>query len=117
VEIRTGDGSACPHLIVAALLLAGLDGIERGLEPLEPVVGDAYRADDAHAGTKLPQDLGSALDALEADTWLVERLGPELVSTFVAMKRFEVERFGEVVGELDPEVVSVWEVEEYAAHL
>jgi glutamine synthetase len=117
VEVRTGDGSANAHLIVAALLLAGLDGIERGLEPPEPVVGDAYRADDAHAGSKLPHDLGAALDALEADTWLVERLGPELVSTFVAMKRFEVERFREVVGELDQEVVSVWEVEEYAAHL
>jgi len=73
--------------------------------------------DDAHAGTRLPADLGAALDALETDTWLVERLGPQLVSTFVAMKRFEVERFQEVVGELDREVVTVWEVEEYAAHL
>ena len=39
VEIRTGDGSACPHLIIAALLLAGIDGIERELSPPEPVVG------------------------------------------------------------------------------
>jgi glutamine synthetase len=117
VEIRTGDGSACPHLIVAALLLAGIDGIERELEPPEPVVGDAYRMDDAHAGTKLPGDLGSALDALEADTWLVEELGQELVATFTAMKRFEVERFAAAVGTFDPEVVTAWEVEEYAAHL
>ncbi|HKP09812.1 MAG TPA: hypothetical protein VJT76_03705, partial [Gaiella sp.] len=109
--------SANAHLITAAILLAGLDGIERGLEPPDPVVGDAYRADEAHAGTRLPPDLGAALDALEADTWLVERLGPQLVSTFVAMKRFEVERFQEVVGELDRDVISVWEVEEYAAHL
>jgi glutamine synthetase len=117
VEIRTGDGSANAHLITAAVLLAGLDGIERELEPPEPVAGDAYRADEAHAGTRLPADLPGALDALEADTWLVERLGPRLVSTFVAMKRFEVERFQQVVGELDLEVVTAWEVEEYAAHL
>ena len=117
VEVRTGDGSANAHLITAAILLAGLDGIERGLEPPEPVVGDAYRMDEAHAGTGLPEDLGAALDALEADTWLVERLGQQLVSTFVAMKRFEVERFQEVVGELDRDVITVWEVEEYAAHL
>ncbi len=117
VEVRTGDGAACAHLITAALLLAGLDGIERELAPPEPVVGDAYRMDDAHAGTRLPADLGAALDALEADTWLSERLGADLVATFVAMKRFEVERFGQEVGELDPEVVSAWEVEEYAAHL
>jgi glutamine synthetase len=117
VEVRTGDGSACAHLIVAALLLAGLDGIERELEPPEPVVGDSYRMDDAHAGTKLPLDLGAALDELEADTWLVGEVGQALVSTFVAMKRFEVERFTEAVGDFDPEVVSQWEVEEYAAHL
>jgi glutamine synthetase len=117
VEVRTGDGSACAHLITAALLLAGLDGIERELSPPEPVTGDAYRMDDAHAGSRLPADLGAALDALEADTWLTERLGDDLVATFVAMKRFEVERFGDAVGELDPEVVSTWEIEEYAAHL
>lgn len=117
VEVRTGDGSACAHLITAALLWAGLDGIERGLEPPEPVVGDAYRMDDAHAGSRLPADLGEALDALEADTTLVAALGSELVGTFVAMKRFEVERFAEAVGELDPEVVTDWELSEYAAHL
>ena len=117
VEIRTGDGAACAHLITAAILLAGLDGIERELSPPEPVVGDAYRADDAHAGTKLPATLAAALDAFEADTALVEKLGPELVSTFVAMKRFEVERFTEAVGELDVNTVSEWEIREYAAHL
>ena len=117
VEIRTADGAACPHLITAALLLAGLDGIERGLTPPDPVVGDAYRLDDAHAGSTLPADLGAALDALEADTVLTEKLGPTIVSTFVAMKRFEVERFAEAVGELDVEVVTQWEIEEYASHL
>jgi len=117
VEIRTGDGAACAHLITAAILLAGLDGIERGLEPPEPVVGDAYRLDDAHAGTRLPVGLGPALDALEADRALVGRLGAELVSTFVAMKRFEVGRFEEAVGELDVNTISEWEIREYAAHL
>jgi glutamine synthetase len=117
VEIRTGDGSACPHLIVAAVLVAGLDGIERGLTPPDPVVGDSYRLDEAHAGSALPSDLGAALDALEADAVLTVKLGPELVGTFLAMKRFEVERFSDAVGELDVETVSAWEIEEYAAHL
>ena len=117
VEIRTADGAACPHLITAALLLAGLDGIERELTPPEAVVGDSYRMDDAHAGSTLPANLGAALDALEADTVLTERLGAQLVATFVAMKRFEVERFAKDVGELDVEVVTPWEIEEYAAHL
>ena len=46
-----------------------------------------------------------------------DKLGTALVSTFLAMKRFEVERFAEAVGELDVEVVTAWEIEEYAAHL
>jgi glutamine synthetase len=117
VEVRTGDGAACAHLITAAILLAGLDGIDRGLLPPEPVVGDAYRLDDAHAGSRLPADLGAALDSLEADATLVGLLGEPLVSTFLAMKRFEVERFAAAVGELDPDVVTPWELEEYAAHL
>jgi hypothetical protein len=33
------------------------------------------------------------------------------------MKRFEVERFTEAVGQLDPEVVTEWEINEYASHL
>ena len=117
VEIRTGDGGACAHLLVAALLLAGLDGIERALDPGEPVVGDAYRLDDAHAGSRLPSDLVAALDALEADAALVDRLGASLVSTFVAIKRFEAQRFADEVGELDRDVITEWEVREYAAHL
>ena len=48
---------------------------------------------------------------------LTDKLGAQLVSTFLAMKRFEVERFAEAVGELDVEVVTEWEIEEYAAHL
>jgi len=117
VEIRTADGSACAHLLIAALLIAGLDGIDRGLIPPEPVAGDAYRLDDAHAGTRLPADLGSALDALQADTFLVDQLGSQLVDTFLALKRFELERFNEAVGTVDPEVVTEWELAEYAAHL
>jgi glutamine synthetase len=109
VEVRAGDGSACPHLLIAALLLAGLDGIERELEPPPPVAGDAYRADDAHAGSRLPADLGASLDALEADTWLCEALGAELVETFFAMKRFELDRFSQWVTD--------WELDEYARHL
>jgi glutamine synthetase len=81
------------------------------------VVGDAYRADEEHAGSRLPGDLGAALDALEEDVHLVEALGPELVATFLAVKRFEVQRFAEAVGDLDVDHVTEWELEEYASHL
>jgi glutamine synthetase len=107
IEVRGGDGSACVHLAVAGLLLAGLDGIERELQPSAPVGGDAYRAEEA--GTPLPRDLGSALDALEADEWLRAGLGDGLVETFLAVKRFELDRFSQWVTD--------WELDEYARHL
>ncbi len=107
VEVRAGDGAANPHLIVAALLAAGLDGIERGLEPAPPVSGNAYRA--AETGPPLPRSLEEALGLLAADELLVEALGSELVETFVRMKRFEAERFNAWVTD--------WELDEYASHL
>jgi glutamine synthetase len=106
IEVRGGDGSACAHLTVAALLLAGLDGIERELELADAVSGDAYRAE---TGTPLPRDLGSSLDALEGDEYLMSALGGRLVETFLAMKRFELERFQQWVTD--------WELDEYARHL
>ena len=107
IEVRGGDGSACAHLAIAGLLLAGFDGIDRALEPPPPVAGDAYRAEDA--GDALPRDLGSALDALEADEWLMSALGEGLVGTFLAVKRFELDRFSQWVTD--------WELDEYARHL
>ena len=106
VEVRGGDGSAAAHLVVAGLLLAGLDGIERSLELPDAVRGDAYRAE---SGAALPRDLGAALDALEADDYLRSALGEGLVETFFAVKRFELDRFAQWVTD--------WELDEYARHL
>jgi glutamine synthetase len=107
IEVRAGDGSANAHLIVAALLAAGLDGLRRELEPPPPLEGSAYRAADA--GEPLPRSLGAALDLLAADAVLVEALGASLVETFVTMKRFEAARFDAWVTD--------WELDEYASHL
>lgn len=109
LEIRVGDGSANPYLAIAAVLAAGADGLRRRLEPPAPVAGDAYHADPAAAGTRLPGALEEALDALEADAVLAAALGPEIVETFLAVKRFEVERHRAWVSD--------WEIDEYLHHL
>jgi glutamine synthetase len=109
VELRVGDGSANPYLAIAAVLLAGADGIRQGLTPPAPVAGDAYRADPAVIGAALPASLDAALDALESDALLCEGLGSAIVSTFVAMKRFELERHRAWVSD--------WEIAEYLHHL
>jgi glutamine synthetase len=109
LEIRVGDGAANPYLAIAAVLAAGTDGIERRLEPPAPVAGDAYRADDAHAGARLPGVLEDALDALDGDDVLTAALGPEIVRDFLAVKRFEVDRYRAHVSD--------WDIAEYVHHL
>jgi glutamine synthetase len=109
LEIRVGDGSANPYLAIAALLAAGADGIRGELTPPAAVAGDAYRADPDVAGDPLPATLETALDALEADDVLRTAIGPEIVDTFIAMKRFEIDRHRAWVSD--------WEVAEYLHHL
>ncbi len=108
-EVRVGDGSANPYLATAAILFAGLHGVREKL-PLEPPVGgDAYTLAEDQAGGALPASLGEALDALEADRVLRGSLGPEIVDTFLNVKRFEVERHRTWVSD--------WEIDEYLHHL
>jgi glutamine synthetase len=96
VELRVGDASANPYLLIAGMLTAGLDGIERGLDP------------DGLPALPLPRSLDAALDALEADPALAAMLGPQLLEAMVAVKRREIARFNLAVTD--------WEWREYATH-
>jgi glutamine synthetase len=109
VEVRVGDGAANPYLAIAALLAAGNDGIRRKLEPPPPVTGDAYRAAPDVIGAPLPRSLDDALDALESDDALKSTIGPEIVGTFIALKRFETDRHRAWVSD--------WDLDEYLHHL
>jgi glutamine synthetase len=109
IEIRVADGAANPYLAIAAVLAAGAHGVREDLTPPRPVDGDAYRADHALIGPALPASLDAALDALEGDAVLQRALGPQIVETFLAVKRFEVERHRTWVSD--------WEIAEYLHHL
>jgi glutamine synthetase len=109
IEIRVADGAANPYLAIAAILTAGAHGLREGLRPPPTVHGDAYRADPELIGPALPVSLDAALDALEDDEVLCRALGPEIVETFVAVKRFEIERHRAWVSD--------WEIAEYLHHL
>jgi glutamine synthetase len=108
VEVRVGDGSANPYLAVAAILFAGLRGLEDELPLRPPVSGDAYHSDEP-GGDPLPTSLDEALSALEADVDLRDAMTPVLVDTFLALKRFELERHRTWVSD--------WELAEYLHHL
>ena len=109
IEIRVGDGAANPYLAIAATMFAGIDGLRRELDPPAPLDGDAYSMDPAMQGEPLPTDLGQALDALEADAFLRDAVGAETIETFLAVKRFELDRFRQHTTD--------WELNEYMHHL
>ncbi|ELS58201.1 putative Glutamine synthetase, type III [Streptomyces viridochromogenes Tue57] len=106
LELRLGDASANPYLLVAGTIAAALLGIRAGEEPPAPLEGYGY---DTARSAVLPADLSAALDALEADTALADVLGKGFVSSFLTYKRNEVERFRRHV--------TGWEFTEYAYHL
>lgn len=92
IEFRCPDPTANPYLAFAALLLAGLDGIKRNIEPLEPVSRDMYELgeDEAAEVPTVPGTLAQALDALEADhDFLLEGgvFTQDVIDTWIAYKR------------------------------
>ena len=106
LELRLGDASANPYLLIAATLAAALLGIRAGAEPPAPLEGYGY---DTAKAALLPTNLSAALDALEADSDLTELLGKDFTASYLSYKRNEVERFGRHVTD--------WEFTEYAHHL
>jgi glutamine synthetase len=109
VELRLGDGAANPYLAAAAALFAGLDGIERELEPPEPIEGLIYEQPAAEECTPLPRSFDAALEALDADELIKDAMGADLVGTFLTIKGYELDRAKKYVTD--------WEFAEYTHHL
>ena len=92
VEFRSPDPTANPYLAFSALMLAGLDGIRRELDPGEPLDADIYELPEetlANIGT-VPSSLEGALDALESDhQFLLEGdvFSPGLLEAYIRYKR------------------------------
>jgi glutamine synthetase len=93
VELKAGDASCNPYLAVGGLIAAGLDGLERGLEPPEPVEVDPATIPEAERELRgirrLPATQREALDALEADAVLMGALGPVLARSYLAVRGSE----------------------------
>lgn len=108
IEVRLPDSFANPYLALSAVFAAGLDGIERDLEPGAPTTENTFER-DLNEAERLPESLGEALDALSADSHLVDALGERLVEQYERLKRDELERFRTTVTD--------WELREYADRL
>jgi glutamine synthetase len=113
IEDRTIDGSANPYLAAAAVLAAGLDGIEKGLDAGEPnaenLYASSYEELTARGFRSLPANLLDAIGELERDDVLRAAFGrgrgEDYVDHYARVKREEWFRYHEQVTD--------WEIREY----
>jgi len=109
IEARFPDPSCNPYLAFAALIHAGLDGIERDLECDDPVRENIYEFDEEkreeYGITTLPSNLGEAIDALESDEVIQDALGEHVYDKFTEAKSQEYDDY-----RVD---VSDWELDRY----
>lgn len=98
MELKPSDNSNNPYLALGGLIAAGLDGVDKKLDPGKPVTVDpgALTEDERTRRSikRLPKNLAEALDELERDDVLTSALGELLSRTFLTVKRSEAAAFG-----------------------
>ena len=103
LEVRLPDSGCNPYLVSAALIAAGLDGIDRKLDPGPAQNINLYELSPGQSKDKgiglLPQSLTEAIDALEADPVICNGLGQDLAREFIRLKRMEWTEYSRHVSE------------------
>ncbi len=105
VELRVCGGDAHVHLVFAAYLAAGLDGIRNRIEPGPVATGDL---DVDRKAERLPDDWGRALDALEASSWAKAALGEAFIKNYLAVKRYEYDNWRRTVTDQERDIYIEW---------
>jgi len=104
IEYRAPSALSNPYLVGAALIGAGLRGIEEGLSVPEPSK-PGLPAEDDDGFEKLPIVLDESLDAMVSEPATKDFFGEEFISAYTTMRRYELSRFGDSVTD--------WERQEY----
>src|SRR5579872_3024727 len=109
LEIRAVDGAANPYLACAAMLAAGLDGIENQIDPGHPNHDNLYEMPEEELRRReisfLPTTLREALDCFENDEVLQQALGKDYAAYYIRVKREEWRQYHQSV--------SQWELDHY----
>ncbi|MEI7647630.1 MAG: glutamine synthetase family protein [Actinomycetes bacterium] len=93
LENRVPGGDVNPYLAVAGMVAAGLDGIERHLDPGPDNAGNAYKSD----AERVPDTLAGALALWEGSGWVRKTFGEEVQAHYANMARVEINAFARSV--------------------
>ena len=111
MELRSPDPAANPYLAFAAMLVAGLDGVENKIEPASPVTANIYKlsADERIEQNipALPGSLYEALQEMKNSAVAKEALGEHIFGEFLKAKAIEWDAYRTDV--------TPWEIERYMA--
>ena len=110
VEFRSAGADANPYLMIAGLLAAGADGLERGADPGPMSVGDMY--DDPGDTVPLPNNAADGIEAYEGSA-LAAALGEEFSTNFVLMAKAELDKFVDAGCDPAGDEVTDWERNRY----
>lgn len=94
IECRIPGADANPYLAFAALLAAGLDGLERQLQPPPLFEGNLYAARDVE---QVPATLGEAIRCAESSAMLRRAFGEDVIEHYLHYARTEKRKFDEAV--------------------
>ena len=93
LELKASDASANPYIALGGVMAAALDGIERGLDPGDPIDQDPGNLTDAELAARgirrFPLTAGEALDELERDEVLTGAMGSDLATEYLRVRRAE----------------------------
>lgn len=105
IELRNPDPSCNPYLAIAAILEAGMDGIENDIKAPNPMEFSNKEVSSKQDNELLPQTLYESINELEKDQVLKKAFGKYLLENYVKAKRIEWNEYAEQV--------HPWEVNKY----
>ncbi|MEM2943274.1 MAG: type I glutamate--ammonia ligase [Methanomassiliicoccales archaeon] len=113
IELRNPDPAGNPYLQFAVMLAAGLDGIDRNIDPPEPVEKDVYHMSreerEKHGIQSLPESLGEALEIMSKSPLMKETLGEHIFTHYLHIKGKEWDEYRTQVTD--------WEIAKYLKSL
>ena len=93
-ELRLMDGSANPYLLQAAIIAAGLFGVNNKSDPGQLLTCNMYTEHDKYPNLeKLPDDLEESLEKLENNKCLKEAFGEQVINSYLKLKKLELKDF------------------------